>query len=680
MAPALLPGGTECKAPLTSFFFSLCRHRHVVPTGGAVPSGRGAHSSLPPVPAAEHLGHHTHSAADMAGAAGGSRHGSHHAGGGHHGAHGGHHRSAGGGGGGGGGHRHQQGKQWQRAGTVVRTIRTLKKKGGKRVVVAETTSGGPAAGGGDSDMQRVASSPADIATGARCSGPAANQCCFLSSCLPVARPAQLPPACCAPSQSTPTRPARRARRAAAPATTTAAATPRFSRRCGAAGRASLEAELSGGGGATHPACSALRSAGAPQCQAQDGQEPSPPRPTLPWPPARRSLRTRWGRRWTRTRWAGRGGWGGGLGGWAPVLQSEGRAVSSRLSAAAGSPSPRAKARPPPPAPAASPPPDRGLRGPAGELLHPGARRGAHRRRSPLPAAAGAGATAAAAASTRHGSHRRGATAAAVVLECWLDPRACRVLAAPARPHQAHTPSPLLAQIDYLLRRLLAVNERIDDTEDLVGGRVGGGGGSPGGLVGGVPCRACGGTVSPAPSHPPASRANHARAGRNQDGPQAVRVRWRAMDGWLGSGARWLTANRLPAVGRGSFGLAGGVGGCSTVHPPTNPTLPCPASNELVATDLMVTTVTAGFAFVAMIAGIYGMNLVGGWGAWEGGGVWGRHLLPACRRSVSGPRTAPPPPHCRWHPCTCHPAAIIPATSAATGPRRRSTPTPTRTNI
>lgn len=32
-------------------------------------------------------------------------------------------------------------------------------------------------------------------------------------------------------------------------------------------------------------------------------------------------------------------------------------------------------------------------------------------------------------------------------------------------------------------------------------------------------------------------------------------------------------------------------------------------NELVATDLMVTTITAGFAWVAMIAGIFGMNLL-----------------------------------------------------------------------
>lgn len=31
-------------------------------------------------------------------------------------------------------------------------------------------------------------------------------------------------------------------------------------------------------------------------------------------------------------------------------------------------------------------------------------------------------------------------------------------------------------------------------------------------------------------------------------------------------------------------------------------------NELVATDLFVSIVTAGFAWVAMIAGIYGMNL------------------------------------------------------------------------
>lgn len=90
-------------------------HPHSV-HGGHGHSGRGAPDL--PVPAREHLGHHTHSAAELAGG-NGSRHGGH-----------AHHQRTGSSGSV-GGSRHGGNKDVQhlkRAGTVVRTIRTLRRK------------------------------------------------------------------------------------------------------------------------------------------------------------------------------------------------------------------------------------------------------------------------------------------------------------------------------------------------------------------------------------------------------------------------------------------------------------------------------------------------------------------------------------------------------------------------
>ncbi|PRW58893.1 magnesium transporter MRS2-7 [Chlorella sorokiniana] len=89
-----------------------------------------------PVPAHEHLGHHTRSGAELAGG-NGSRHGGH----GHH------HRSGSSGSVGGSRHGGQGGvQQFKRAGTVVRTIRTLRRK--PRAAAQPSGAGSPGAAEG----------------------------------------------------------------------------------------------------------------------------------------------------------------------------------------------------------------------------------------------------------------------------------------------------------------------------------------------------------------------------------------------------------------------------------------------------------------------------------------------------------------------------------------------------
>lgn len=75
-------------------------------------------------------------------------------------------------------------------------------------------------------------------------------------------------------------------------------------------------------------------------------------------------------------------------------------------------------------------------------------------------------------------------------------------------------------------------------------------------------------------------------------------------------------------------------------------------NELVATDLMVTTVTAGFAFVAMIAGIYGMVR---------DAERGRRRRPRAGHSPQGgPKVPPRLPTLLWRsPAACRTCTLTP---------------------
>lgn len=133
-----------------------------------------------PVPAHEHLGHHTRSAAELAGGNGGR-----------HGGHGHHHRSGSSGSVGGSRHGGKSSVQHlKRAGTVVRTIRTLKRKpraaqpggaaspGGQAAGVPAAGGAVPTGAGGEAaaegqpllgeeagDMEPASSAPAALAPG-----------------------------------------------------------------------------------------------------------------------------------------------------------------------------------------------------------------------------------------------------------------------------------------------------------------------------------------------------------------------------------------------------------------------------------------------------------------------------------------------------------------------------------
>lgn len=164
-------------------------HPHSV-HGGHGHSGRGAPDL--PVPAREHLGHHTHSAAELAGG-NGSRHGGH-----------AHHQRTGSSGSV-GGSRHGGKKDVQhlkRAGTVVRTIRTLRRKpraaqpssaaSPGAAEGAAAGSSGPGGGSGEAvaaegqplleqggSMETAASAPAALASGEPVVLAGAAACCCL---------------------------------------------------------------------------------------------------------------------------------------------------------------------------------------------------------------------------------------------------------------------------------------------------------------------------------------------------------------------------------------------------------------------------------------------------------------------------------------------------------------------
>lgn len=161
--------------------------------GGHPHSGRGAPDL--PAPAHEHLGHHSRSGAELAGG-NGSRHDG-------HGGHGGHHRTGSSGSVGGSRHGGKSSTQhFKRAGTVVRTIRTLKRKPKAAAQPSGASSpdaaggGGPggasgeAAAGGEGQplleegggMETASSAPAAISTGwvLMC-------CCGCCGCLLTAR-------------------------------------------------------------------------------------------------------------------------------------------------------------------------------------------------------------------------------------------------------------------------------------------------------------------------------------------------------------------------------------------------------------------------------------------------------------------------------------------------------------